>query len=50
MAAGLAAEHPPEPLEGSASIPRPLTTGRSDGDVHLDRSDGEGKSLLGPNL
>jgi len=41
MAAGLAAEHPPEPLEGSASIPRPLTTGRSDnGDVHLDRSDG----------
>ena len=51
MAAGLAAEHPPEPLEGSASIPRPLTTGRSDnGDVHLDRSGGEGKSLLGPNL
>ena len=41
MAAGLAAEHPPEPLEGSASIPRPLTTGRPDnGDVHLDRSDG----------
>ncbi len=30
---------------------RPLTTGSSgNGDVHLDRSDGERQSLLGPNL
>jgi len=50
VAAGLLVEHPPEPLEGSARIPS-LATGRSgNGDVDLDRSNGEWQSLLGPNL
>src|SRR5205085_3873937 len=41
VAAGLAAEDPPQPLEARRAS-RPLTTGSSrNGDVHLDRPDGE---------